>query len=148
MMLDAELEPVADAELLLRRVPTTRVFDEDKSGRVARTAFLPRCCERSDNDVDGVSVFRERFTTPLECRNAALHNLQNKSIVRFGAAAVRRFRSSSLHEALDVHPDPLPSGPRGHSLIRQLRCSMLKDHEAAVWAASDWLALASTTVPV
>jgi len=99
-------DPVADSELLLRRIPA--VFVE--TGRINPEAFRPH----RTADQDGLSLTRALLEPPT----ALLARARNPSAVVYGASA-REVRTLKL----SVIPSPTPEEP-GHCHIPELNSSL------------------------
>lgn len=99
------IEPVEDAEVLLRRIPGA--FRPDPTRPPALDAFLPH----RSNDPDGLSLTREKYADA-----AAV----GRSAPAGKACYVGRLTAGQLRRTgLDVRPDPRPGNP-GHAVIPSL----------------------------
>lgn len=101
--MNSQHDPISDDEFLLRRVLRGDV-DVNLPVPVQREGFRP-----TTRDIDGISLFRERFVSPSEVANG------NKGpteyyVIRLRASDIRGLGLSILP---DVKDDQLP----GHSLI-------------------------------
>jgi hypothetical protein len=102
-----ELEPVDGNEFVYRRIHP-RFHKPDLAVPVLFEAFRP-----NRNDTTGLSLFRALFAQPMDClpRDAA----------KSTGYLVARLLVSDLHDlGLSIHPQPDPSGPAGHAVIREL----------------------------
>ena len=100
--------PVSSDEYVLRRIPKTpNWYDPSDPGVIESEAFRP-----NDKDVDGISVFREKFTTPHKVAAAGL-SPKGYYIARLKVADIEGL-------GLSVKPVPMGGQPRGHSVIPEL----------------------------
>lgn len=119
-----EQDSVEAEEFILRRILNLPNWvDLTLSRPIQGVAFSP-----TDKDADGISVFREQFTTP-------------EAVAKTGANPagyyVARLQASELIGlGLSITPDPLPpdSGPRGHALVPEMCSGMDKPNERALRA--------------
>jgi hypothetical protein len=119
-----ENDNVSGDEYILRRIPNLPGWvDTNQSRPVSTNAF-----RATGNDTLGISVFRERFTTPQE---VATFNVKPD-----GYFVVRILASELFGLGLTLKPDPLPpgKGPRGHALIPGLYFGMPKNEERSLRA--------------
>ena len=113
-----ETDPIELDETLLRRIPNNPEFvNESLELPVIRLAYKPQRL-----DTDGLSVFRELFTSAQEIVD------QGTNVKGYYVAALSAGRVVEI--AGPVIPDPLPAGPRGHSLIPSI-CVATKDATSA-----------------
>ena len=115
-----ETDAVARDELLLRAVPNVRdYYDPDRpKGPFTRQAFSP-----TQNDVDGLSVYREAFVSPSELahwmpRKGDYYVVGMPSIV-------------FVDQGLTIVPSPR-DGPKGHCTIPELSHEKVKQNRR--WA--------------
>ncbi len=109
-----EFDPVNERESLLRRIPNQPShYDSKQHLPITRVAFEP-----SQKDTDGISVFRELFSSASQVAQGA--RTPNDCYV--ASIYARRFFSLDL----SVVPDPDPNQPRGHALVREIHTKMDK----------------------
>jgi hypothetical protein len=122
-----ETTPVSPDEMLLRRVPNfENYFFFEESTRtlaVAMDAFKPR----ANRDPDGMSFYREDFTTSQE--------VASDTTLEVGARVVRiSVQKLTQLGITEIIPDPQP-GPAGHVYIPALkyvnRNTLTKDEKRA-----------------
>ena len=107
-------EPVADDELLFRRVPVSMGWYDDAKG-LSPEAFDPR-----KGEATGISIYREKYTT-LEKAGTG-KSKQGYFVAVFRAGDLRK-------HGLDVLPRPSPDDP-GHAEIPDLTCDNRDTPEA------------------
>lgn len=104
-----ECDPVTTDEYVLRQIHK-RSYDPSLPVPVIRTAFEP-----NKNDRTGISVFRERFTTPAKLANYG-RQPGRYYIARLSVRDLRRL-------GLTVIPAPVKGGLPGHAVIPELNSS-------------------------
>ena len=107
-----ETTPIFPCEVLLRAVPNVLGYFKESMGNwsVNPYAFVPRKV-----DTDGISFFREDFTTPSEVVKANRH---------WASVRVARITMKQLRELeLDVQPAPDAdkTQPSGHVIVPGMR---------------------------
>lgn len=103
-----QYENVTDDEFVLRRILNREDYiDLSLNIPVQRNAIAP-----TRQDIDGVSVYREKFVTPEEVSKSGT-NPAGYYVVRFNVGVLRKL-------GLDVIPDPVEGELLGHALIPQL----------------------------
>ena len=96
-------------EQLLRRIPNNPSFiDLTLRDPVQRAAFRP-----TNEDVDGISVYREMFISAEEIILVGTS--------RYGYFVARLPVEEILEEGLTIIPDPQTGGLPGHSLIPDIK---------------------------
>jgi hypothetical protein len=106
-----ENSPVSPNEVLLRKIPNNRSYFSSEMGlwAVKPYSFQPH----KNRDQDGMSFFREDFTSPLSLA-------QNKPPV--DGVRITRIKASQLTTlGLDFFPDPSHDDLRGHVLVPAMR---------------------------
>lgn len=108
-----EADPVGSEELVFRRIPNLvpDFVNFDLPMPVMRLAFQP-----SRSDADGLSVFREIFTTARDVA-ASGSNPRGYYVASLAVEAI-------LGLSLTVIPNPLADGPRGHALIPEIHTDL------------------------
>lgn len=102
-----ETDSISRDETLLRAIPNTLDhFNEDMGNwKVAPYAFKPN----RKRDVDGMSFFREDFSTPRRVARNSRHE---------SGARVARITAQQLVDiTLAAEPEPIASEPAGHSIV-------------------------------
>ena len=105
---------VGAGEWILRRIHKNH-FKPSKPTPVERVAFQP-----SDEDVDGLSVFRAAFVSPGQIV-ADSRGGNSYYVARLAVRELGRFTPP-----LTVAPDPDPDQPPGHAVIPELNAIRLK----------------------
>lgn len=100
-------DPIEDDEFLLRRVLREYV-DTNLAQPVQREGFRP-----TKDDVDGISVFRERFVAPSVVATAGRRGPTGYYVVRLRARDIRAL-------GLSVRPNVMDNQLPGHSLIPEI----------------------------
>jgi hypothetical protein len=102
-----ETTPIFPREVLLRAIPNAPGYFKASIGKwaVDPYAFQPN----KKRDVDGMSFFREDFTTPKEVANTNRHPAR----ARVAKITVRQLRSLGL----DVQCDPDEGQLAGHAIV-------------------------------
>jgi hypothetical protein len=104
-------DPVNEDEYVLRRIPNQHhIITRGIRRAVQRGAVVP-----GPKDVDGISVFREKFTSGREIA-AAGHSSNGYYVVRIGVKEI-------LVLGLTLQPDPQGNQPEGHALIPEINYS-------------------------
>lgn len=112
-MVDDGAEPVADEELLYRRVPASTGWYDPTTGVLRAEAFIPH----RNNDETGLSVSRSKYKSIEE----AGQGRPGKSYF------VAVLRAKDLREnGIQVHPCPLPEDP-GHAELPDLTSANRKN---------------------
>lgn len=113
------MEPVADDELLFRRIPATTGWYDPVSKSVSPAAFTP-----NKNDTTGLSFSRAKFNPAGASEEAA----RGRSGKQYHVAVLR---VSDLKAAgIDVIPMPQPPSDRGHAEAPALTYQIRKTNEA------------------
>lgn len=110
-------DPISPDEYVLRRIPKDKNrYDPSLNEPVQRIAFEP-----SKWDIDGISVFRERFVSATDLAKAGTNN---------NGYCVARLSVSNLFAlGLTIVPDPRDDQPPGHALIPELSISEMKQNK-------------------
>ena len=106
-----ETAPVSRDETLLRAIPNTldHLAEDMGNWKIAPYAFKPN----KTRDIDGMSFFREDFSTPKHVAKTNRHEL---------GARVARITAQQLEDlALTVTPDPIDDEPAGHAIVPGMR---------------------------
>lgn len=115
--------PVQPGEFVLRRIHKND--RKKKSPGFIRMAFGP-----SKNDTDGLSVFREHFSSAIAVASAARQTSENYFIARLSVRELReRF-------GLTVVPSPDPGQPEGHAVIPEINTQNMDEHASKEKQAS------------
>lgn len=102
-----ESDPVSPDEFILRRIPNLPSYIKELPISVARAAFSP-----TDDDVDGVSVYREHFVTAKDVAEAGRSDM---------GYYVVRFKAEDLFNlGVSLVPNKQEDGLPGHTLIPEL----------------------------
>ncbi len=111
-----ETTPVYSDEVLLRSFPNNQRYFVEEMGAwaLSPTAFKPQ----SKRDTDGMSFFREDFTSARVIAKANRH----PNGVRVARIAVLLMQRLSLHAQPDPRPEELP----GHIVVPELRYVQLQ----------------------
>ncbi len=104
-----ETAPVCPDEVLLRTVPNSIGF---YTQTMEHWAINPNAFEPAQDDVDGISLFREDFITSEDLASISTHH----NGVR--VARVIAKECTDLH--LSLNPDPDDSQPPGHTVIPEM----------------------------
>lgn len=113
-----ESDSIQPDEMLLRRVLNQpNVIDFNLKHPLQRLAFRP-----TNNDIDGLSLFRKLFTTP---EKIAMTGTNPSGYYIFEIAAQDIFSIG-----LTIVPDPQPGQPSGHALIPEINSLSRSDREA------------------
>ena len=106
-----ETSPVSHDESLLRAIPNTPAHLSDDMGnwKIAPYAFQPN----KNRDIDGMSFFREDFSTPKQIAKTNKHG----SGARVASITVEQLESLEL----TATPGPIASEPAGHSIVPGMR---------------------------
>lgn len=108
-------DPVESAEYLLRRIPNKPdTVNVELRRPLSRLAVKP-----NGRDVDGISIFRERFTSAQEIA-AQGQCTDGYYVVRIQAQEV-------LNIGLSVQADPSEGQPEGHALVPEIN---IRDYRA------------------
>jgi hypothetical protein len=109
-----ECATVLDDEWVLRRVHKNH-FKPQKPTPIERVAFQP-----SDEDVEGLSVFRAAFVTPSQIV-AASRGGNNYYVAKLAVSDLVKFSPP-----LTVKPDSDADQPPGHAVVPELNATRLK----------------------
>ncbi len=106
-----ETTPIFPREVLLRAIPNVLGYFKESMGNwaVAPYAFQPS----KKRDTDGMSFFREDFTSSQDIVKASRH----PDGVRVGRVTVRQLRELGLDAEVDPDKDELP----GHVVVPGMR---------------------------
>lgn len=110
-------EPVADDEVLYRRVPELKM--DTTRRRPLDVAFRPD----PEKDFDGISLFRKKYHAPEDLRGK-----KSKSPCWMAVLRAKDLRS----EGLDPEPRPTPEA-KGHVVLPQLHAANAKTDQALLW---------------
>ena len=110
---DDEADPVADEELLYRRIPASKGWYTE--GAMSPEAFDPR-----KDETTGVSLYRAKFNSPQQVARG-----RSKGGYYL---AVLRARDLRIH-GIEVVPRPAPGAP-GHAELSGLTCHNRSTPEA------------------
>lgn len=122
-------EPIEDDEILYRRIPE-RWFNGNE---VEDQAFLPH----RENDVDGLSLTRAKYSTPEEALGAG------RPGKRYYIAVLRA--DDLRKKGLRIQPNPL-EGNRGHCILPDIVSTNRKTDETRTMARSLALDLDPNTI--
>ena len=113
MPADDGTEPIADEELLYRRIPVSKGWYDDRG--MSPEAFDPR-----EDETTGISIYRDKYTSLQEAA-------KGKSKQGYYVAV---FRAGDLREnGIEVVPKPSDSDP-GHAELPDLTCENRLSPEA------------------
>jgi hypothetical protein len=113
MAADDGTEPVADDEVLYRRIPVSTGWYAD--GRLSPEAFDPR-----PDETTGISIYRKKYKSLEEVARGK--SKKGYYVAEFRASDLRR-------HGVEVEPRPLPDDP-GHAELPDLTCLNRLDAEA------------------
>lgn len=117
-----ENDPIQPDEYVLRRINNNRDWYKPELDQpVTRVA-----CSPFKKDIDGLSVFRERFISPAELAAAGPHP--------DGYYVARLLVSEIQKLGLTLVPAPLPGGPKGHTIIPELNYTAASNSATKPWA--------------
>lgn len=117
MPADDGTEPIADDEILYRRIPKSMGwYDPDKSPSVSPLAFNP-----SKRDEAGISIYRDKFKSVEEAAQGWPGKTYFVAVLRAGDLKKR---------GIEVSPDPQENDP-GHASIPSLNYSERKEDKAS-----------------
>lgn len=106
-----EADPVPAIEKLLRRIPSNpQYYDPQSALPIAPVAFRP-----TERDIDGISLFREFFTSAREVSAAG-----RKPFTYYVA---RLIVADMLKLGLTIRAAPDPEQPKGHVVIPEMSYS-------------------------
>lgn len=112
-MMGNEALPIADDELIYRRIPASQGwYDPESTLPLSPKAFRPR-----SGDNDGISVTRASFRSPAE-------EAKNNRGVRFFVATL--CVGDIRKHGMDVVAQPIDGNP-GHAIIPELRYESRKE---------------------
>lgn len=132
-----QCDPISPDEYLLRRVPfdeNNKPIDPELAQPVSRLAFRP-----SSKDVDGISLFREKFVTPEQIANLHRENSKGKECYVVRVKAKDLFDPSVGVKVIPNKIDALP----GHALIPEINIGYKLNKEAKRSCVDLQIAIAS-----
>lgn len=111
-------DPVADDEIIYRRIPESKGWYDAKINEVSADAFGPN----REYDVEGISVSRAKLTT--------LENAATPPTPRPGKSFFVAFLNAGelRNCGIQIEPDPLPNDP-SHAILPQLTTGNRKSTE-------------------
>ena len=118
-----QTDPVSRGEWILRRVPYIEIngwIDPQKHPPISNTAFKP-----TNDDHDGLSLFRELFITPQQIADRHRELKQKECYV------IRIKASILLDIGITLSPNPIDDLP-GHALIPELNTERYKSSDKAL----------------
>jgi hypothetical protein len=135
-----ETAPVSRDETLLRAIPNTPDHLNEDMGnwKVAPYAFKPN----KSRDTDGMSFFREDFSSPKRVAKANRHR---------SGACVARITARQFEELkLTVTTDPIDDEPAGHAIVPGMQFveSMSKEERRQIKDLSQKLAQFASNNPM
>ena len=120
----ADVRPINDDELILRRIPPSYYSKEDDSAKTPIRTFLPRKWkdEHDRGDVDGLSVDRESMTTHHDAaRNPMSGEIQ--SLTRVSVTQLHELELSARAAPIDGNPAHVRREIRIDPAVRLEGCS-------------------------
>jgi hypothetical protein len=119
MVLPDESDPIAEDELLYRRIPAAlNLYDPHTAPQLLPDTFRP-----NQNDDTGLSVYRAKYKTIEEAARGRKGGGYYVAILRAGDLRI---------QGIDVVPRPIPGDP-GHAEIPGLTYQNRKSDQALEW---------------